>query len=155
MGSDELHITEETERRFEAFLKSKRLRKTQERFAILRKCLGYTGHFEADGLHGDLESDGYHVSRATVYNTLELLTQCGILTRLLFDPHQARYERADRNHCHLVCTQCGRIREIDDKEVTGRLSNMRLSTFTPQTMSICIYGICAACQRRNRRKTKK
>lgn len=137
--------SQEAEERFTAFLKSRQLRKTPERFEILRCALKRNGHFDADILYNALDSKGYHVSRATVYSTLELLSEAGIVRKLLFDTHQARYEIAGSIHSHLVCTQCGEIREIDLKEIDRRLSEMRFSGFSPAYVSTCIYGICRRC----------
>lgn len=140
--------------KFTAFLESRRLRRTQERYAILKRALDYDGHFEADSLHGDLEKEGYHVSRGTVYNTLDLLCQCGIITRLLFDPHQASYERSGQNHCHLICTQCGQVTEINDDTISGRLDTIKLPTFIPAYFTTCIYGVCSKCARKSRQAAK-
>ena len=147
--------TEAAERKFRDYLASKGLRTTQERFAILRKSLGYEGHFDADRLHADLEGEGYHVSRATVYNTLELLCKCMVLTRLHLNPRQACYERADRSHCHLVCTQCGKVKELNADESLGRLLGMKMPSFSPQAAAVSIYGLCSTCLRRNRQEAKR
>lgn len=141
-----VHIEEE---KFSSFLKSKRLRKTPERFEILRCALNYNDHFDVDCLHRALETGGYHVSRATIYSTLELLCSAGIVRRLLFDTHQARYEKAGSTHSHLVCTECGEIREVNLPEVDGALSQMNFIRFRPAYVSTCIYGICEKCSKKN------
>lgn len=135
--------------RFTTFLNSKRMRKTPERFEILRVALECKGHFDVDSLYTELDSRGYHVSRATIYSTLELLCSSGVVRKLLFDTHQARYEMAERMHSHLVCSQCGDIQEIDLEEIDSRLSNMTFDAFTPAYVSTCIYGICDKCRRGN------
>ncbi len=132
--------------RFTAFLNSQQLRKTPERFEILNTALACNGHFDADSLYKMLEDKAYHVSRATVYNTIELLCAAGIVRKLLFDTHQARYELAEQTHSHLVCTQCGEIREIDLDGIDSRLASMSFRNFSPAYVSTCIYGICDACK---------
>ena len=74
---------------FTRFLTDGKYRKTPERFAILRKAIELHSHFEVDALHMAIENDGYHVSRATVYNTVELLEKAGILTKNVFGQNSA------------------------------------------------------------------
>lgn len=138
----------ETEK-FKSFLETRHLRKTPERFEILRCAMEYKGHFDVDRLYNSLENEGYHVSRATIYSTLELLCTSGIVRKLLFDTHQARYEKAEVTHSHLVCTQCGEITEIDLDEIDSRLASMKFPGFSPAYVSTCIYGLCASCQEKN------
>ena len=135
--------------RFTSFLKNKRLRKTPERFEILRAALECKGHFDVYRLYNALESRGYHVSRATIYSTLELLCSSGVVRKLLFDTHQARYEMAELTHSHLVCTECGEIREIDLDEIDKRLATMSFTGFSPAYVSTCIYGLCDKCRSKN------
>lgn len=144
---------ESEEEKFTSFLTSKGLRKTPERFEILHRALKCSGHFDVDILYKNLEESGYHVSRATVYNTLELLCASGVIRKLLFDTHQARYELAEKTHSHLVCTLCGEIREIDLEEIDSRLSSMGFLDFSPAYVSTCIYGICSKCEENNRRNS--
>ena len=136
-------------KKFTMFLTSKGLRKTPERFEILRCILSIKGHFDVDRLYKELEGKGYHVSRATIYNTLELLCSSGVVRKLLFDTHQAKYELAERMHSHLVCTQCGDIREIDLDEIDSRLAKMTFKNFSPAYVSTCIYGLCDVCRGKN------
>lgn len=146
--------TQGLDERFAAFIRSKRLRKTEERFAILRKVVDLKSHFDADSLHQAMESEGYHVSRSTVYNTLELLCQCGILRRHVFDTHQAQYELAERNHMHLVCTVCGAVRDVEDDVVESRMAAIRFPSFSTSHFALTVYGTCSKCQRRMRRQAK-
>lgn len=129
-----------------SYLKLKGLRKTPERFEILRCALEHDGHFDVDSLYRALEKNGYHVSRATIYSTLELLCGAGIVRRLLFDTHQARYEMAGETHSHLVCTECGDIKEIDLDDERSKIYASSLEGFTPAYISTCIYGICSKCR---------
>lgn len=141
---------------FNRFLEQKRLRKTPERFAILKKAWQIGQHFGVEELHSALESDSYHVSRATVYNTIDILVQSGVLTRHQFGSGESRYEPAKGNHIHLICTRCGKIQEVDDKgdHLPELLNGKRYSSFEPAYWSACIYGVCGACSRKMRRKTK-
>lgn len=141
-----------TEELFTRFLRSRRLRKTSERFAILHKASEMPRHFSSEDLSEALDADGYHVSLTTVYATLELLCECGILMRHVFGRH-AQYEVSGHNHCHLVCTHCGKVREVNDDELTSLLTSRRFSRFTPAYFSTSVYGCCAVCARRMRKES--
>ncbi|MDE6273136.1 MAG: transcriptional repressor [Muribaculaceae bacterium] len=136
--------------RLTEFLQKQHLRKTPERYAILAKAVELSAHFDVDQLYNALESEGYHVSRATVYNTLELLCEAGILNRHLFEPNQARYEVGRGNHIHLICRRCGSIREVDDPVLTERILSHHFSDFLPEYSSSSVYGICADCRKMGR-----
>lgn len=142
---------------FNRFLEFRRMRKTPERFAILKKAWQQDHHFNADELHKALESDCYHVSRATVFNTLEILVESGVLRRHQFGGGKSVYEAARGNHLHLICTRCGKVRELNDRD--GILADMitrrcRTSSFEPAYCNAYIHGICGQCARRRRRIEK-
>ena len=131
------------------YLVDHQLRKTPERFAILDKAMALTGHFGVDKLYESMESSGYHVSRATIYSTLELLVDCGLLNRHVFSARKTLYEIALGSHFHLVCNICGKIREIEQEQLS-QLETMDLEGFSPTYCSTMVYGICGECGKRNR-----
>ena len=130
---------------FTQYLTQHKLRKTPERYAILERVFAMADHFFIDALYKAIEADGYHVSRATVYNTLELLCEAGILNRHLFATNQARYEVARGSHLHLICRRCGKIREVDDPTLTERLLSETYDGFRPEYSSSIVYGLCDSC----------
>lgn len=133
---------------FNRWLEDKRLRKTQERFAVLKAAWHLGGHFGAEDLREQLERTGYHVSRATVYNTLGLLEECGVLRRHHFGSAggEALFEKGTGSHLHLICTRCGKVSEQQSApEVESLLSAGRYDGFRPSHLSAYIYGVCQAC----------
>lgn len=130
--------------KFRLYLAEKQLRKTPERFALLDKALSLTGHFGADALYESMEASGYHVSRATIYSTLELLVDCGLLNRHLFGSRKTCFEVALGSHFHLVCNACGKIREIEEEQLS-HLDRDVLDGFKPTYCSTMVYGICSEC----------
>ena len=103
---------------FTDYLKKHHHRKTPERYAILEHIFSYDGHFNADILFNIMQKD-YRVSLATVYNTLELLQECKLIIKHQLGGQFAQYEKAFGNntHHHLICTNCGKVREFSDKEL--------------------------------------
>ncbi|MBD5185697.1 MAG: transcriptional repressor [Bacteroidales bacterium] len=140
------------------YLSRRRLRKTPERFAILDRVMTMDRHFVADDLYGRMETDGYHVSRTTVYNTLELLVSAGILRRHNFGRTKAHYELITglgSNHHHLVCTVCGKIKEVKDSRLASMLDNRTFPAFSPEWYDLCVYGVCSTCARKTRKSRQK
>lgn len=139
--------------KFESFIKKRGLRRTAERFAILERACRLKAHFDIEDLLNIMENEGYHVSRSTVYNTINLLCDCGILQRLLFSTSEAHYELATPTcHLHLVCTQCGSIREMENDEAFAQLEKMKLPRFYPTALTATVHGLCSRCHRKNRKK---
>ncbi len=111
-------INEATER-LRDFLRGQKLRLTPERIALLRAALGYPGHFDADEMVAHLRRRRSRVSRATIYRTLSILEQCGILRKSLLGQGRGVYERAlgRGHHDHIVCAACGKIEEFYDERI--------------------------------------
>lgn len=152
MSEDRIKISARTA--FTEYLCNKKLRKTPERYAILDKVFDMTDHFYIESLYAGLEADSYHVSRATVYNTIELLIDCGLVRRHQFNNQPAQYEKVSGigNHHHLICTQCGKVKEVKDPELMKVMNARRYTTFHTAYFAIYVYGVCSRCQRRGRKK---
>ena len=99
---------------FTEYLTEKKLRKTEERYAIFKEICAFPGHFDVCMLSDRLEQDNFHVSKATLYNTLDVLVDAGLVVRHQITVQSVQYELriyAD-THLHLVCTRCWAIREL-------------------------------------------
>ena len=135
---------------FTAYLKRNNLRLTPERFEILDAMLSCDGHFDADELFLSMKTQGSKVSRATVYNTLDKLTECGIISRYRFGERLARYEVVfgNEHHHHIICRSCGTIEEFVDKRVDrfARDASTALG-FMFNDAVMHIYGTCGPCRR--------
>ena len=86
------------------YLEAKKLRKTPERYAILDKIYATSEHFDVDLLYEMMSESEYRVSRATVYNTIDLLVDAGLVRKHQFGNHPAQYEKSYNmvNHHHLI-----------------------------------------------------
>ncbi len=104
---------------FKEFLKNGKNRITPERFEVMDAAIEYDGHFGADDLFILMKNHKSRVSRATVYNTLELLVQCNLLIKRNFGDNITRYESnlKKQRHDHLICVDCGKIVEFIDKDI--------------------------------------
>jgi len=130
---------------FRKFLKDGKNRITPERFEVLDAALAYEGHFGADDLFVVMKTSQSHISRATVYNTLELLAQCDLLIKRNFGDNTTRYENNFRKqqHDHLICVDCGRIVEFINtkiKKLPGDISDEL--GFNLESYSFNIFARC-------------
>jgi Fur family ferric uptake transcriptional regulator len=134
---------------FRKFLQEGQYRITPERFDVLDAVLAWNDHFDADNLFIYLKNNGSKVSRATVYKTLALLHECGLVSRYRFSQGHAQYEKTtDRpHHDHMVCTKCGKIVEFENARVE-RLQDDACAQygFSPMYHSFQIFGLCLECR---------
>lgn len=145
------------ERILDNYLAMNNHRKTPERYAILRAIYDMNGHFTIDELGARLTGEyKFPVSRATLYNTLNLFMELRLVIRHRFQG-TTKYEAcyADNNHCHQICTVCGKVTEVRSQEIAEAIDAMRLRRFRKDGFSLYIYGICSTCQAAITRQKKK
>ena len=131
------------------YLRQKKLRPTRERFLLLNEIMRTNGHFDADKLHATVNAKGGNVSRATVYNTLDLLVDCGLISRYRFGENHSRFEKAfgRPRHDHLICLECGDIIEFVNQKLEKIQEEVcSARKFKPHNATLQIFGVCAKCQ---------
>ncbi|MBT8221069.1 MAG: transcriptional repressor [Bacteroidia bacterium] len=135
---------------FSNHLEKNSFRKTPERFAILEEIYKRTDHFDAEALYIHMKTRNYRVSRATVYNTLELLVNCDLVKKHQFGKNLAQYEKSYgyKQHDHVICAHCGKVVEFCDPRIQ-QIKNMvgDLLNFEITHHALNLYGICGSCQK--------
>ena len=138
-------------RKFNDYLDAHGMRKTTERYAILHRIMNANGHFTIEELQQMIDEDGFRVSRSTVYNTVELLIEAKMLRRHMFEGMQAQYERITLPHTHLICTNCGKVKEVRDPNFAAFMNARRFNAFNTDHYSLYVYGTCSTCARKLKR----
>jgi len=140
-------LIEKAKKIFENFLSKQGSRKTPERFSVIDELylLPEDEHIGVEGLFLKMRNKGYTISRATIYNTLDLLVESGLAVKHQFKDKVALYEQAltYKHHDHHVCNQCRKIREFSDpkineiKEIIGKEFQSGITSH-----SLVLYGDC-------------
>lgn len=151
-------VSEEIKNAFVKYLKENKHRITNERFLILDAAVSMDGHFDADELYFKMRKDLMRVSRATVYNTLELMCDCRILTKHNFKDDRSRYETkyGKSSHYHILCVSCKVMLEFENNEIEKILSKTcRKFGLKLLDHSLQVFATCEGKGKCNKRKVYK
>ena len=133
------------------YLERRGLKLTTERQAVFDQLFARHEHVEADEILVRLRARGKKISRATIYRTLELLVDSGIVGRVRIGEIGYRYERlrAGEHHDHLICNECGRVIEFFEPRIEGLQDEVcDRYGFLPISHSHQMRGICRQCRPR-------
>jgi Fur family peroxide stress response transcriptional regulator len=128
-------------------LRSKGYKATPQRISICRFTLSSKEHPSAQKVYSEVKKTHPTVSLSTVYKTLQVLKELGMLQELSSSLNQTRVDPNVKLHINLVCIQCGTITDVDDpvgKELIRRLTGM--AEFTVTEHHLDVYGVCRKCK---------
>jgi Fur family transcriptional regulator, ferric uptake regulator len=141
-----METTEQT--KFREFLQQRELKFTTERRLVLEETFRIHDHFEADDVALGLRSRGERVSRASVYRTLPLLVESGLLREVYSSEKHSHFEHifGHRHHDHLICTTCGQTIEFHDWEIEELQQRIcERHDFLSTSHKLEIIGLCRDC----------
>lgn len=138
----------DAEERLLHYLSQHHLRCTPERRMLLGRVAELRGSFTPGKLLESLTESGFRLSQGTVYNTLRLFESAGIVRRRRTAEGVETYEFASQadEHLTLVCSRCGRLREVKDAELAKLLKLRRYPSFVVSGFDLYVHGLCSRCR---------
>ncbi len=134
---------------FKDLLAAKGLKYTAERRQLLEEILRLRKHFDADELYELIKKKGLRISRDTVYRTLPLLLECGVVQKSVGDGRREYFERTSvkGHHDHMVCISCGKIIEFNSPEIEA-LQDVVCKRYQFKLLfhDHRLFGHCGSCQ---------
>jgi len=127
-------------------LRRKGYKATPQRITICRFALQSQDHPSTQRIYNGVKELYPTISLATVYKTLQILKELGLIQELNFPQGETRFDSCMKPHINLVCVRCGYIKDIDDltlSEIVARAT--ATAKFTATGQRIDVYGICEKC----------
>jgi Fe2+ or Zn2+ uptake regulation protein len=130
-----------------AALRATGRRVTMPRLLVHRCLRERNRHVTAEQVHAELVRQMPSLSAATVYETLDLLAELGLVRRVNTPRGAATYDSRVDDHHHVVCRECGLIEDLDAAVDTGAAENAaRAAGFAPDFAQLTVSGLCSACR---------
>jgi Fur family transcriptional regulator, peroxide stress response regulator len=129
-------------------LRSKGYKATPQRIAVCKIALSSREHPSVQKIYREVKKSHPTVSLATVYKTLRILTESGLVQELNFSQGQTRFDPYLEPHINLVCLRCGKIQDLDDSDAKELVRKVAAKAqFTPTAQRVDVYGVCEHCSK--------
>lgn len=135
---------------FREYLRKKGLKFTPERKMVLKYVFALHKHFDVDQIYENMHHNGGRLSRATIYRTLPLLVESGLIKEAMYCQGRATYEHifGHDHHDHLVCIKCGKVIEFKEEKIEKLQDSIcKKYEFEPVEHKLGIRGYCKRCLR--------
>ena len=146
-----MSITEEDyHAAFEKYLVANEFKYTRQRKDIVEEVFSLHEHFEVENFIDGLRANNKQISRGTIYSTIKLLVQASLIRKIRTPNNQVFYEHTfgHEHHDHLICTECGKIIEINDPIIEQRQEEVcREMGFKQISHTHNVFGFCSDCQK--------
>ncbi len=133
----------------ENFIRSKNLRRSEQRQLILDVFLKTESHLTAEDLYNIVKKKNPSIGYATIYRSLKLFSEAGLCRELQVVDGTTRYEHLynHKHHDHLICTKCGKFVEIESPEIEALQNQLaKKNGFVLIKHRLELYGLCSACK---------
>jgi Fur family transcriptional regulator, ferric uptake regulator len=134
-----------------SILRKKNLKCTPERFAIFKEIEKLNSHFDADDLFLNLHRKNRKVSKGSIYRTLRILEEAGVVRAVVFTERHTHYERVigKTHHSHLICKNCESIIEFSSHKILAGLKEAyREHGFEEHNHKVESIGLCKKCRKK-------
>lgn len=128
-----------------ATLKSKGLRVTPQRFAVYANLLSRSDHPTVEQILEDLNQNFPISSQATIYSSLQVLREVGLVEEVLLDEGVSRYDANMEYHHHFRCSSCGMIEDIPSNQFAALKLDKLRPGLKAETYEIIVHGLCDRC----------
>lgn len=134
--------------KYESILKEHGLKATYQRMSIL-SVLDHMGHATVDEVYERVRESHPTISLATVYKNIITMVNSMVITEVPISGMKSKYELKKDDHIHLICTECGDIKDAQmDKNITNDVNSVaNNSSFEAESSQVNIYGLCKDCKR--------
>ncbi len=141
-----MNLTQKSDASIIQALRRKGYKATPQRITICRFALQSQDHPSAQRIYSRAKDLYPTISLATVYKTLQILKELGLIQELNFPRGETRFDSCMKPHINLVCLQCGNISDIDDFTLSGIVAKATTTAkFKATGQNIDVYGICEKC----------
>jgi len=143
-------LIESLHKTFIDYLKKKKMKLTAEREAIFNKVCNFRELFTLEVIWQELDKENFHVSRASVYNTINLLMEANIVVCHQFTNSLVKYELCcvAEGFIYIICNECGTVRKLQDEKLTQCCTAVKTPKFTREYYALYFYGLCSKCKYR-------